>query len=83
MVVVVDGKTRTESARADCWYSLCFWDQMKDGVIIVNCARGGIINEDALLKALNSGKVRPWIVAAAQAAEPEAEPEALLPISNW
>ncbi|CBJ29093.1 D-3-phosphoglycerate dehydrogenase [Ectocarpus siliculosus] len=31
--------------------------QMKDGVIIVNCARGGIINEDALLKALNSGKV--------------------------
>lgn len=31
---------------------------MKDGVIIVNCARGGIINEDALLKALTSGKVR-------------------------
>lgn len=30
--------------------------QMKDGVIIVNCARGGIINEDALLRALNSGK---------------------------
>lgn len=30
---------------------------MKNGVIIVNCARGGIINEDALLKALNSGKV--------------------------
>lgn len=30
---------------------------MKDGVIIVNCARGGIINEDALLKALDSGKV--------------------------
>lgn len=34
-----------------------FVNQMKDGVIIVNCARGGIINEDALLKALNSGKV--------------------------
>lgn len=31
--------------------------QMKDGVIIVNCARGGIVNEDALLTALNSGKV--------------------------
>eukprot|EP00752_Nemacystus_decipiens_P004428 g4041.t2 len=31
--------------------------QMKEGVIIVNCARGGIINENALLKALNSGKV--------------------------
>lgn len=59
-------------------YSLCFWDQMKNGVIIVNCARGGIINEDALLKALNSGKVRSWIVAAMQA-EPEPEPEARLP----
>ncbi len=31
---------------------------MKDGVIVVNCARGGIVDEDALLEALNSGKVR-------------------------
>jgi D-3-phosphoglycerate dehydrogenase len=30
---------------------------MKDGVYIVNCARGGVVNEDALLKALDSGKV--------------------------
>ena len=30
---------------------------MKDGVIIVNTARGGIIDEVALLKALESGKV--------------------------
>lgn len=29
----------------------------KDGVKIVNCARGGIINEDDLVEALNSGKV--------------------------
>lgn len=29
----------------------------KDGVVIVNCARGGIINEKDLLDALNSGKV--------------------------
>ncbi|PLY02345.1 MAG: phosphoglycerate dehydrogenase [Desulfuromonas sp.] len=29
---------------------------MQDGVIIVNCARGGIINEQAMLDALNSGK---------------------------
>jgi D-3-phosphoglycerate dehydrogenase len=29
---------------------------MQDGVIIVNCARGGIINEAAMLEALNSGK---------------------------
>ena len=30
---------------------------MKDGVFIINCARGGIINEADLLEALNSGKV--------------------------
>lgn len=31
--------------------------QMKDGVRIVNCARGGIIDEEALAKAVESGKV--------------------------
>lgn len=31
--------------------------QMKDGVRIVNAARGGVIDEDALIEALNSGKV--------------------------
>lgn len=29
----------------------------KDGVKIINCARGGIVNEEALVKALDSGKV--------------------------
>jgi len=33
------------------------FSQMKDGVRIVCAARGGIIDEDALLAALNSGKV--------------------------
>ena len=32
-------------------------DQMKDGVMIINCARGGIVDEDALYDALKSGKV--------------------------
>jgi D-3-phosphoglycerate dehydrogenase len=32
--------------------------KMKSGVIIVNAARGGVIDEAALLEALNSGKVR-------------------------
>ena len=31
--------------------------QMKDGVVMLNAARGGTIDEDALLDALNSGKV--------------------------
>ena len=30
---------------------------MKDGVFIINAARGGIINEEALLESLNKGKV--------------------------
>jgi D-3-phosphoglycerate dehydrogenase len=29
---------------------------MKDGVGIVNCARGGVIDEVALVKTLDSGK---------------------------
>lgn len=33
------------------------FEKMKDGVLIVNCARGGIINEAAMLKGLESGKV--------------------------
>jgi D-3-phosphoglycerate dehydrogenase / 2-oxoglutarate reductase len=33
------------------------FEKMKEGVIVVNCARGGIIDEDALLQALESGKV--------------------------
>ena len=31
--------------------------KMKDGVILINCARGGLYNEDALLEGLKSGKV--------------------------
>lgn len=31
--------------------------KMKDGVMIVNCARGGIVNETALYDAIESGKV--------------------------
>ncbi len=34
------------------------FEKMKDGVFIVNTARGGIIDEEALLAALESGKVR-------------------------
>lgn len=33
------------------------FEKMKDGVAIVNCSRGGVIDENALIEALNSGKV--------------------------
>ncbi|KAK2732487.1 hypothetical protein FQN57_002620 [Myotisia sp. PD_48] len=34
------------------------FDKMKTGVVIVNTARGAVIDEDALVEALDSGKVR-------------------------
>ena len=33
------------------------FDQMKDGVMIINCARGGIVDEADLVDAIKSGKV--------------------------
>ena len=33
------------------------FDIMKDGVYLINCARGKVVEEAALLEALNSGKV--------------------------
>jgi D-3-phosphoglycerate dehydrogenase len=33
------------------------FEKMKDGVFIINCARGGILDEESLLAALESGKV--------------------------
>jgi len=33
------------------------FSKMKDGVMLVHCARGGIVDENALLEALRSGKV--------------------------
>ena len=32
--------------------------KMKDGVVVINCARGGLYNEDALLNNLKNGKIR-------------------------
>ncbi len=34
------------------------FEKMKTGVVIVNCARGGVVDEDALYDALVSGKVK-------------------------
>ncbi|KOF57728.1 MULTISPECIES: D-2-hydroxyacid dehydrogenase [Clostridium] len=30
---------------------------MKDGAYLINCARGGVVNEEALVEALNTGKI--------------------------
>ena len=46
--------------------------QMKDGVIIANAARGGVVNEVALVKAIESGKVAR---AALDVYEKEPQPE--------
>jgi D-3-phosphoglycerate dehydrogenase len=32
--------------------------RMKDGVVLINCARGGLYNEEALYNGLKSGKIR-------------------------
>ena len=50
-------------------------DQMKEGVFIANTARGGVINEVALLDAIESGKV---YGAALDVFEKEPKPEVLI-----
>jgi D-3-phosphoglycerate dehydrogenase len=32
--------------------------KMKDGIVLINCARGGVVDEQSLLKYLNAGKVK-------------------------
>lgn len=51
---------------------------MKPGVVIVNCARGGIIDQKALLEALNSGKVAGAALDVFEHEPPTEEEQALI-----
>jgi D-3-phosphoglycerate dehydrogenase len=54
------------------------FDLMKKGVVIVNCARGGVIDQKALLEALNSGKVAAAALDVFEHEPPTAEEQALI-----
>jgi len=47
------------------------FSKMKDGVVIVNAARGGVVDEKALLKALNEGKVKTAAMDVCEVEPPE------------
>lgn len=52
ITVHVPGGARTRDLLDDDAFS-----QMRDGVRLVNCSRGGVVNERALVRAVRSGKV--------------------------
>jgi D-3-phosphoglycerate dehydrogenase len=56
------------------------FEMMKQGVVIINCARGGIVDEQALCEALESGKVKGAAVDVYEKEPPEGNP--LLQLNN-
>ncbi len=56
------------------------FDMMKKGVVIINCARGGIVDEQALCEALTNGKVKGAAVDVFEKEPPENNP--LLKLDN-
>jgi D-3-phosphoglycerate dehydrogenase len=55
---------------------------MRDGAILLNCARGGIVNEDALLAALKNGKLFGAGLDAMMVEPPTVEAYELLALPN-
>lgn len=47
----------TPQARTRNIISTAEFEKMKPGIIVVNTARGGVLDEDALVQALDSGRV--------------------------
>ena len=61
-------------------FHLCdatYLSRLKDGVVIVNAARGGVVDENALLTALDDGKVREAVIDTWEG-EPKVNPALLL-----
>jgi D-3-phosphoglycerate dehydrogenase len=50
------------------------FEQMKDGVMLINCARGGIVNESDLYEAMMSGKVAGAALDVFEVEPPEESP---------
>jgi D-3-phosphoglycerate dehydrogenase / 2-oxoglutarate reductase len=46
------------TAETENWLDATAFDQMKDGVLVINCARGELVDHAALEDALRAGKVR-------------------------
>lgn len=45
------------NAKTEGSFGKAQFDQMKDGSVLINTARGAVVNEEAFLEALDSGKV--------------------------
>ena len=50
------------------------FEMMKDGVFIINCARGGIIDEEALLRYIKKGKIKGAALDVFEKEPPEKNP---------
>lgn len=55
------------------------FDQMKTGVMLINCARGGLVNEQDLYDAISSGKVAGAALDVFETEPPENNPLVALP----